>query len=416
MTSKIKELYFYIVVLYSGMSLTFFRSHPALIILWVIGIVIFWKETYKTQKILFGALAVWFGYFIINTLIIGSLHPMFFGIYVAKIMIAYWLLGYYKERIFMKYENIIYVLTIVSLFFYIIQLIAPVQLYNFMKSIDLSQDMSPHRTYASIAIYSFNQYNLIEAFPRNSGFTWEPGPFSCYIVLAIFINIVRNNCSLIDYKRLLIFVVGLVTTQSTTGFSILLILILWYVWLKFKRNVIVILAIPIVIVAITYLFISVPWLQKKIISESEQDIEYFIKSSSRSKKNEYPGRFVSLQIRWEDFKRYPIAGFGGNDTLQTGYLNKDYIVSAVSGIGHIIGRYGAIGTVIFLLLIFRTGVNLKDLYNFSGSFIFPILIIMIGFSFNIIESPLIVTLWMVPVFLNKRINYIKKQASRNSNL
>jgi len=209
---------------------------------------------------------------------------------------------------------------------------------------------------------------------------------------------------------LLVYVIGLVTTQSTTGFSILLILILWYVWLKFKRNVIVVIAIPVVIALISYLFISVPWLQKKIISESEQDIEYFIESSSRSKKNEYPGRFVSLQIRLEDFKKYPIAGFGGNDTLQTGYLNKDYMVSAVSGIGHIIGRYGTIGTIIFLLLILRTGVNLKDLYNFSGSLIFPILIIMIGFSFNIIESPLIVTLWMVPVFLKKRFGYLKKLA------
>lgn len=403
---KVKDLYFFLVVLYSGMALTFFRSHVGLIVLWLIGLLIFSKETIHSPKRLFVALGVWLAYFIINTIIIRSFHPMFMGTYIAKIMIAYWLLNYYKERIFLRYEDVIYKLTVIILFIYAVQLLFPTPLYNLFKVIDLSQNLFPHRTYASIGVYTYHQVGMFDAFPRNSGFTWEPGPYSCYIVLAIFINIIRNKCTLQDHKRLLIYAIALLSTQSTTGFLILLLLIVWYTWLRFRRKVIILLMIPIVITFITYIFINVPWMQEKIISESEQNLEEFMKSSSRGKKNEYPGRFVSLQIRFEDFKKYPIAGFGGNDTLQTGYLNKNYMVSAVSGIGHIIGRYGAIGTIIFLLLIFKTGISLGKLYNYSGYFIFPLLILMIGFSFNVLESPLVVTLWMFPFFLNNRLDIL----------
>ena len=100
MPQKAKDIYFFIVVIFSGLSLTFFRSNEALIVLWLVGLFIFKKETFNTSKRLLVALGVWVGYFIINTIIIRSFHPMFLGTYVSKIMIAYWLLSYYKDNIF----------------------------------------------------------------------------------------------------------------------------------------------------------------------------------------------------------------------------------------------------------------------------------------------------------------------------
>lgn len=398
--AKLKNTYFFLVVLYSGMALAFFRSHEGLIALWALGLFIFWRETIKPSKLLFVALAVWLSYFAINTFIIRSFHPMFMGIYIAKIMIAYWLISHYREHLFLKYENIIYSLTIISLAFYGIQLIVlDASMFKLFQSIDLSENLFPRKFYASIGLYTFHQRQLSELFPRNSGFCWEPGPFSSYVLLALFINIARNGVSLNDKKRLLIFLLAIVTAQSTTSFIVLLAVIVWYAWSSVKNKAFRILSVPVAATLVLYLFISLPWLQKKIITESEQDIEEVLTHASRTGGSYAPGRFASFQLRWEDFKNYPIAGYGGNTSLQAGYLGEENVVSAINGVGTILGKYGSIGFLIFLWLIFKTGKWLGRYYRYTSHIIFTLLILMIGFGFGIIESPLVVSLYMVPVFL-----------------
>ena len=154
---------------------------------------------------------------------------MFMGIYIAKIMIAYWLLTHYREQLFKRNEIIIYKLTLVALFFYAIQLIVPDSImWNVFKSIDLSESLFPQKFYASIGLYTFHQRELSEIFPRNAGFSWEPGPFSSYVILALFINLARNGVNLKDKNRLLIFLLAIVTAQSTASFVVLLAIIVSY--------------------------------------------------------------------------------------------------------------------------------------------------------------------------------------------
>lgn len=396
---RARNLYFLLVVLYSGFALTIFRSHEGLIALWVIGLIIFSKEPYYTSPKLLMALAVWMGYFVVNTLILRSFHPFFMLTYVIKIMIAYWLLSYYKQSIFKKYEDSIYYLTIVALIFYIIQVIAPSQMYNIFKSLDLSQNMFPNRDYASIGVYTYRVDGIFELFPRNPGFCWEPGPFSSYVSLALFVNIARNRARLIEKKRLSVFLIAIVTAQSTTSFIVLLLIILWFFWVRYKNKTFVIIAIPTALALVIYMFVTIPWLQEKIILESSQDLEEQLSHARKTGDSYALGRFASWQLRWEDFKNYPIAGFGGNTKAETGYIGEGSLVAAINGIGAIMGRYGSIGLILFLWLIFKTGKWLSTYYNFSGSIMFPILILMIGFSFSIIESPLLVTLWMTAFFL-----------------
>lgn len=403
MPRTIKDVYFFLVVLFSGLSIYFFRSHEGLIVLWALGLLIFWKEFIKPSKKLLTALGVWMGYFAINTLIIRSFHPMFMGMYIAKIMIAYWLITNYGKKIFLKFENTIYYLTIISLCFYLFHMVNALALFNIIEKFDLSSDFTPSsgKNYVSIAIYTINAY-LDAGFPRNAGFCWEPGPFSSYVILAMFVNLARNGVSLKDKKRLLIFLLAIVTAQSTTSFVVFLAVIVWYAWSSVKNRAFRILSVPIAAALVIYLFTSVPWLQEKIINESQQDVEGVLAHASKTGRSYAPGRFASFMLRWQDFKNYPIAGYGGNISLQSGYLGEGNVVAAINGIGTIMGRYGSIGFLIFLWLIFRTGKWLGKYYAFSGHIIFPILILIIGFGFGIIESPIIVTLWLAPVFLSNK--------------
>jgi hypothetical protein len=322
---------------------------------------------------------------------------------VAKIMIAYWLIKHYQESLFLKFENIVYKLTILSLVLYSIQLVAPTILYQILNSISLSGNLFPDIPYASNGLYTFHQKSLVEAFPRNAGFTWEPGPFASFIGLAIFVHIIRNRVRIKEKKRLGVFIVALITTQSTTGFLILLIIILWYAWAKYNSKIIRLISLPVASILVVLLFYNVPWLQEKVLVDSSQSIDEIISNARITGDSYAPGRLVGMQLRWEDFKNYPIAGFGGNIQLQFGYLSEGNVISAINGLGNIIGRYGAIGGIIFLISLFKLGLLLSEIHRFNGWLITPIIITIIGYSFGIIESPIVITFLLFPYFFSNQL-------------
>ena len=100
-----------------------------------------------------------------------------------------------------------------------------------------------------------------------------------------------------------------------------------------------------------------------------------------------PGRFASIAMRFQDFLNYPIAGTAGASNLTIGFYDEDTIVSPVGGIAEIIGKYGLIGSLIFVLLLTKL-VRFFN-YNFYGNYsIFGLLIIISGFGFSIILSPI----------------------------
>lgn len=407
--NSLKDFYLLIVILFSGMAIPFFRSSEGLIALWALGFIIFLKKTNLTDKKLVTAISIWLFYFIINTFIIKSLHPFFLGTYIAKIMIAYWLLNYYKTYIFKKYEDIIYTLSVISLILYSLQVTLPFLMYNLFSTIDLSEGLFSNIPYRSIGIYTFHQKQMLEMFPRNAGFTWEPGPFASYIGLAMFFNIARNGVNFKDRKRLLIFLIALITTQSTTGFLLLLTILIWYAWAHYNNRFFRILSIPITLSLVFFLFTNVPWLQEKILIESQQNIEDIITHAEVTGNSYAPGRFASMKLRWEDFKNYPIAGFGGNISLQYGYIGEDNVVSAINGLGNILGRYGAIGALLFSFLLIKSGKLLAYRFRYSGFFIFPALLLIIGFSFGIIEAPILVIFILSPVFFGNKSIFFKRK-------
>lgn len=408
MNKTLKDTYFLFVVLFSGLSTTFFRSHEGLIILFLVGVLIFGSTMLQPTKVLFYALGLWLAYFAINTIIIKSFHPFFLSTYIIYILIAWWLLSYYKERIFLKYENAIYVLSIISLVFYTWQIIDFNSLYSIIKPLDLSQGQFPKVGYASIVIYNIRELGM-DTFHRNSGFTWEPGPFSSFLVIALFLNLARNRLIFKDKLRILIFLIAIITTQSTTGLLALLLILLWIVWVRFKNMYFKILSIPSAIIVVYLLFVNVPFLQQKIIKESEQELDVMLRNSIKYGGSYNPGRFVSFQLGWADFKNYPVAGIGGKTALRSA-TQQGAEVNTINGLAMIMTRYGSIGLIIFLYLIFATGKWLTNFYNISGILVFPLILLIISFAFGIIETPIIVILWMTPVFLaqTRQKNYVEK--------
>lgn len=416
MQKTIRDIYFIIVVLFSGYSIAFFRSAEGIILLWTIGLFLFGKTLFKFPKKLFFVLGVWVGYFVINTIIVGSVHPLFFFIYFVKIMIAYLLIDYYGSRIFIKYEKLLYYLTLISLFFYIWQFIDSNSIFSLISKIDLSDNLFPdNKRYASIVLYTINIQEVSSMFPRNAGFCWEPGPFSSYISLAILFNLAHSKLKIIKYNHLIVFVVAIITSQSTTGLLALFAIILWFSWSRFKNNFLRFFTIPITVTVVVLLFIYIPFLQSKIMVESSQNIDALIDNSITNDITYAPGRFVSLQMGWEDFKNYPIAGIGGKvELLNT--TRQGASISTINGLANIMTRYGTIGLILFFYLLFKSGRWISIYYKYKGFFIFPAMILIIAFGFSIIENPIIFTFLMMGTFektLYKNKNYKYKNSKMN---
>lgn len=402
MDKPIQNLYFFFVILFSGMSISFFRIPEGLLVLGLFGLIGFHKSIFANSGMMYRAIGIWMLYFVINLLIIGYFHAFFMLTYIIKIMIAWVLLSYFRGKVFEKFENAIFVLSIISLFFYVWQLVDFDSIYNFIRLFDFSQDLFPEKGYHSIIFYSIIEQDRYIIFPRNPGFTWEPGPFSSYIILAMFFNLARNKVSLKDIKRQAVFLVVLITTQSTTGFLGLITLIMWYAWNHSKNILFRSFSIPLAVGVTIFLYINVPFLQEKISERSTQDSEERIEHSIKYGNKINPGRFASFQLALKDFIRYPVAGIGGHKAFKYGSQGRAQ-VSIINGLGRVISSYGVIGLLIFLALIIKSGKWYSSYYNISGFMIFPLLILIIGFSFGIIESPIIVVLWMVPVFLKPNL-------------
>ena len=149
--------------------------------------------------------------------------------------------------------------------------------------------------------------------------------------------------------------------------------------------------------------------------ESSQNIDALIDNSITNDITYAPGRFVSLQMGWEDFKNYPIAGIGGKvELLNT--TRQGASISTINGLANIMTRYGTIGLILFFYLLFKSGRWISIYYKYKGFFIFPAMILIIAFGFSIIENPIIFTFLMMGTFektLYKNKNYKYKNSKMN---
>jgi hypothetical protein len=135
----------------------------------------------------------------------------------------------------------------------------------------------------------------------------------------------------------------------------------------------------------------------KIQEVSQHDTELMVRNSIRYGGTYTPQRIASLQIDFKDFLNHPILGYGGfMEARWTKKLGAN--ISTISGIGKILARFGIIGTFFFLFSLFKTSRSLQSIYSFRGWIFFILLILVISFSYSIIELPILLCFWLFYLF------------------
>lgn len=151
-------------------------------------------------------------------------------------LIILWLvgicIGYIEKQYFInKFINIICFFSVISIVCIFISNFIPQYSSFFYKSNEYA-----HHTYL---ISPFYMWGNTELWTRNSGPFWEPGAFQGFINIAILF-ILTSNINIRNMNiKLIILVITLLTTQSTTGYILFVLNIIFFggeILRKLKRN------------------------------------------------------------------------------------------------------------------------------------------------------------------------------------
>ena len=357
-------------------------------------------------------------YFLAISIKYSELHITIFLDYLALFIIVYTCVKALKFNYFKIYEYLLFQLAIIGIIFWIIQFIlgGDTLLYQLNKipginSISFVSGNGLNAIFYSVQPFGYNLINnLGSGIPRNCGYAWEPGAFAVYLCLAIFINLFIIKTDKKSKIRLWILITALLTTQSTTGYSMFLIIMLFYYYNK--RTNIMLLTFPIFVIGIIFIF-SLPFMSNKIIdlSNNSDNIEMIVFNSINREEATRPQRFVSFLIAFEDFRQNPILGIvgGGDEASWTSKINAN--IAKITGIGNLLAQFGIVGALFFVILTIKSSILLSQHYNYKGKLLLFFLILFISISYTILFFPLVASFWMFSVFTQN--NNSKKIMSLN---
>ena len=394
----------FILIFYAGKATVFVQAidswnHPIglFLPLATFGILFFIKKVRFNSR--FWLMVTGFTLYIIaSTIKFGELHPRFFLINIIYIVIVYIAVAAFQYRFLVLYENILYYLSIIGIVLWV-GINASPAVIDFLRNFEFStQEIRPGNIDYNLIVFTVNDYTFIPQYIlnfggvqlyRNAGFAWEPGAFSVYVSIAILFHLIRNKFKITNNRHLWVFILALATTFSTTGYSLLVLLIIFYIY---NQEIYKIAWLgPVFVIIVMYLF-TLPFMAEKISETTEFNTEELIYYSTKYNIKYQPQRFESLQIDFKDFLNHPIIGYGGHiEARWTSQLGAN--IATVSGLGKIMAQYGIVGLFFFIFSLWKSSQRMLSFYNLRGV-IFPMaFILLISISYSII-SPLLMCLWL----------------------
>lgn len=393
MSTKFEYLVLLFIILVSGLATKIFRGVEITLFFSFISLVYLAARGALTNRRYMVGCAVWIVYVVLSYIKYPGDNYFWPFLYICNLTIAFAIVRYYGLSLLAKYTDILYFLSVLSLVFYGVQLLALDAMLPIWVGFDMSGDIfdKPYTHYAHSFLYTIHQFKDAEkGFPRNSGFCWEPGAFACFLVIAIYFQLLNDRCRVeLNMRRYLVFVVAIFSTQSTTGFVALIAVFVGYmlnvsskVFFKY---------IFIAVLALSPLLFFLPEQLDKIEAQLFDDLNEQVMSLDANENEKGIGRFQSILILATDFVDNPILGIGANRSLSwVSRMGLD--VNPTSGIGNMFATYGLFLMIPFFYLLFRSSFLFAKKYNCRGQYVFGLSVLILGFSFAVLETPLFLSL------------------------
>jgi hypothetical protein len=311
----------------------------------------------------------------------------FIGLYL-RLFYAYFTIRIVGERFFKYYVNILYYSAIISFFFYFTSYIPGVETFFITHVAPLFQNpfvnYNQHYTIApSVIVYTFNSSGEnINLLLRNSGPFWESGAFAGFLVVAIIFNTIQTGSIFSPKNRILL--LALLTTFSSTGFIVLMFILLSYIMtnssLSFK-----VMVLPVILAVSVYAFFSLDFLGKKIVSNMN------IADAT------YNNRFKSAYLDFMDAVENPLLGLGRSEVTRFKGVTNEFETHRNNGVTDFLVNYGFLVFAAYFYLIFLTFKRMCGYYGYNPRFAYYAIamIFLIGFSESYFSRPLFYALTMM---------------------
>lgn len=322
------------------------------------------------------------------------------------IIIAYIHIRVYGKNIIYLYEDVVAHLSAISLVGWVVQIIAPKLIHLLMIFPSNTGTIS-----GSCLFYSEGRdYETAILFFRNAGFSWEPGMFASLVVIALFFNAFINHFKFKGNKKFYILLVALATSQSTTGYGVLISLGCIIYLLNYRSQYKFIIAV--MIVSMSVAVYNLPIMGEKIkdlwVNDVQETKERLYEVQGYYQEALALTRFESLAMETYNIRHDPILGYGRDNT--NSYVEKELKlnVGLPNGLFKVIAKYGCILGLLFYLCLFTSSQWMAREFKYKGTILFFIAYCMISVSYSFVESPIFIAFLFFPLFLKEKNIYAVK--------
>ena len=321
---------------------------------------------------------------------------MFFLFYA--LIVAFIHIKVFGEQLFSLYETIIVLFAKISLLLWLFSIILPNIASTFFHYF-------PETEFGNNFIYIYNWMDPIkgqyyEGLMRNAGLSWEPGRYAIMLCLAILFNLYRNGIKFRANSNIIYMLLALVTTQSTTGYVIVIILYLSFYlsnisWLAVLKTIA--LGIPIIVGLMQLDFMYAKIADRMNIKAANdaffESEEYYSRHKGRDDHIALD-RFQSLYFEWQNFLNDPFLGSSTDSTKS--YFAKTFIsdYSLTGGLLKIYSQFGIFLAIFIYILLFISSFVISKHYNCNNKYILAISFILFSIAYPIFGIPIFTTFWL----------------------
>lgn len=329
-----------------------------------------------------------------------SLSYYFFIAYA--ILIAYIHNQIFGYKFLSIYENVMVFICKIAIIGWLVAMLLPVSasLYR----------LFPETLFGNHVLYLFNWMDPVKGqiysgLLRNAGCSWEPGRFAIMVTLAIFCNICQKGIKFKANKNIWWLIVALLTTQSTTGMSVVLIIYLFAIAQNFspKKMIVVVFIMLPLIAGIMQLDFMSDKIEDRLEINSANDRfyeseSYYSRSGADLERHVSLDRFQSMYFEWMNFTEDIFLGYSRD--VSKSWFGRTFIsdYSLTGGLVKVLSQYGLILGLIIYFWLYKSSLIISR--NFKAHMPLALFLSMIfaSISYPIWGIPVFTTFWMYGFF------------------
>lgn len=388
----------YLLMGVSSMPILFGNEY--LIIGFVLTLIIFVMKTKKFDRVIVSYNLVFLALFALQVLTYDRFILSILVAYFMRIYFAYFTVKIIGDQIDKYIINQIYFFSIISLIvtgmIFANPGIADYIFANVTPVFDKITIFQPNRSH--FIIYTMELGWKVDI-PRNSGPFWEPGGFSVFLFIALTFNIIREKKFF--NKKNTIFLIALLTTQSTTAYLAFFIFVCIYILISY-RSVYSFILMPMLIFIFLNLYTRLDFMEEKV--------NKMYSESNKAGKEKVYSRIVSGKINMENFASSPIFGIGRF------FQVSDEENSGNNGTTLLLAEFGLLGFGYYFFMMALSYRAYCRRHDFNPNFAFAIIagLLVLGYSQGIFQKPFFMALcFMYLVKFDTQATYAR-QTIRNS--